>query len=400
MTLFGQLSGPGSTVTRLTAYPSGGSPDPVFVFCTSSPADRGAMMAISPGGTAPFTFTWNSWNNVSKAFDIFIKTEVSAFSSQIVNLQEGGYRVRITDGGGYDTTLTGWIFLNKPIAEASLQNFTCDYVALKGKARADIFTYNDPVTGNAVNLPGSVTFLWSSDPVSSIPFPSAYTNPALFETNPVTYNPPLDDVTYKLTVTDNNTCQSDSAFFYTSIHVKADFDVDPAEGEAPLEITVTDKSIRAARYVWFFGDDTISTQKDPGPHKYYKPGEYTLKLFIESDLFCTDSADIKKVTVLPSMLDIPNVFTPDGDNINDVFIVDAASLRFLQVQIFSRSGLKVYEFAGNSDTISEWTGWDGNVNGGSSKASPGIYMYIIKAVGWDDVVYEGRVYRGVLYLYR
>jgi len=396
----GQLTGPGSSMTRSTAYPSGGQPDQIFVFCVTNTSQRGAIQAMSPGGTGPFTFTWNQWNGVSKAFDLFIKTEVNPVSSIASNLNEGGYRVRITDGGGYDTTLTGWVFLNKPIAEASLLDFKCDYVALRGKAQPEIFVYADPVTGNNVNLPGSVSFLWSSTPVSAIPFPSSYTNPALFETNPVTFSPPLVDVTYKLTVTDNNTCQSDSSFFYTSIHVQGAFSVDPIEGEAPLEVTVTDNSVRALKYVWQFGDDSTSTLANPAPHTYFKPGEYTIRLFVESDLFCTDSADIRKVTVLPSLLDVPNVFTPDGDNINDYFMVDARSLRFLQIQIFSRSGKKVYEFTGNSAQIKEWRGWDGSINGTSAKASPGVYMYLIQALGWDDKEYEGRTYRGVVHLYR
>ena len=80
-------------------------------------------------------------------------------------------------------------------------------------------------------------FLWSSDPPSSIPFPD-------FELNPQTFNPPLVDVTYKLQVSDSFGCISESSFFYESIHVKAEFSVDPQNGEAPLEVAITDKSVR------------------------------------------------------------------------------------------------------------------------------------------------------------
>ena len=34
-----------------------------------------------------------------------------------------------------------------------------------------------------------------------------------------------------------------------------------------------------------------------------------------------------KIVVEPSKLDIPNVFTPDGDGLNDNFIVESKSLR-------------------------------------------------------------------------
>ena len=38
-----------------------------------------------------------------------------------------------------------------------------------------------------------VSFMWSSDPESQIPYPS-------IELNPITYTPPLEDVTYRLRV--------------------------------------------------------------------------------------------------------------------------------------------------------------------------------------------------------
>ena len=92
---------------------------------------------------------------------------------------------------------------------------------------------------------------------------------------------------------------------------KADFSVDPSSGEAPLEVTFTDKSIRASKYRWEFGDDSVSVLSDPEPHTYYIPDEYSVKLTIESDLHCIDSVRFDKIVVDPSALAIPNVFTPE-----------------------------------------------------------------------------------------
>ena len=211
------------------------------------------------------------------------------------------------------------------------------------------------LTGIPVKLPDDVRFLWSSDPASSIPYPD-------FEINPQTFNPPLVDVTYKLQVSDSFGCISESSFFYESIHVKADFSVDPDKGEAPLEVTFTDKSIRGFKYKWEFGDgkDSISELKNPDPHIYYKPGEYSVKLTIESELHCIDSMRFDKIVVDPSELKIPNVFTPDGDGLNDNFMVESKSLRHISVEVFSRSGMKVYDFYGEGERLREWKGWDGN----------------------------------------
>jgi hypothetical protein len=81
-------------------------------------------------------------------------------------------------------------------------------------------------------------------------------------------------------------------------------------------------------------------------------------------------------------------------------MVDKRSLKTISVDIFSRSGLRVYSFYGEGDMVKAWNGWDGYVNNSSFKASPGIYFYIIRARGWDDIKYEGKEYRGFVYLYR
>ena len=40
------------------------------------------------------------------------------------------------------------------------------------------------------------------------------------------------------------------------------------------------------------------------------------------------------------------------------------------------------------------------MNNSSIKASPGVYFYLVRAYGWDDVDYNGEEYRGFFYLYR
>jgi gliding motility-associated-like protein len=172
------------------------------------------------------------------------------------------------------------------------------------------------------------------------------------------------------------------------------------EGEAPLEVSITDNSIRGYIYEWDFGDDSVSHLSNPLPHKYYRPGEYTILLTIESELHCIDSLRSLKIAVERSSLAIPNVFTPDGDGYNDRFMVLSKSLRSVSMEVFSRSGLKVYGFSGEGERLKNWTGWDGNINNSSIKASPGIYFYIIRAFGWDDINYDSKEYRGVVYLYR
>jgi gliding motility-associated-like protein len=397
-----QLSAPGANAVRYTSYPSSTVKDPVFIFCGASGSQKGLINASSPSGTAPFNFTWYKWSDVTKSFSILFKTQTGVTTSSASDLDDGGYRVLIS--GGKDTTLTGWVFIDKPFSSAALQNFTCDYVALKGQAAIDIFKYRNIANGDSITLPNKASFLWSSDPPSSIPYPDFYLDPR-------TFDPPLVDVTYKLEVSDDFGCKSESSFFYKSIHVKADFTADPVKGEAPLVVTFTDNSVRASRYKWEFGDSIASAltirqtyssvSSTPDPHTYYIPGEYSVKLTVESDLHCIDSMRLdQKIIVDESELHVPNVFTPNGDGINDNFMIEAKSLSSLSVEIFSKSGVKVYSFYGEGKLITDWKGWDGNVNNTSAKASPGVYFYVMKASGWDNKRYSGKEYRGFVYLYR
>lgn len=389
-----QINSAYANAVRYTQYPSAQAVrHPVFIFCNSTGNVKGSIEAVSPGGTGPFNFTWHKWDSTNKNFTVFIRSDEGVFSSSLLNLSEGGYRVRVTDAGGYDTSLFAWIHLDKPVAVAKLRNYTCDYVALEGVAAIDTFYYYDPVNGNPVRLKNAVSFLWSSTPASVIPYPS-------LDKNPVTYTPPLEDVVYNLQVTDSFMCVSQSSFPYTSIHVKAALDVNPLKGEAPLEVTVTDKSIRGFSYLWRFGDDSTSNVKNPPPHIYYRPGEYQITLVVESRNLCIDSVKSEKIFVEPSELSIPNVFTPNDDGINDFFIVQDKSLRSLNIEIFSRSGLMVYSFYGEGQALAQWQGWDGTVNRSSVKAAPGIYFYVIRARGWDDKIYDGKEFRGFFYLYR
>jgi gliding motility-associated-like protein len=392
-----QFSAPGSSAVRFTTYPS--SPkvkDPIFIYCNTSGSQKATLNARSPHGNTPFNYTWYQWSDATKSFSTLLKTETGVLTSSSSNLNEGGYKVVIS--GGFDTTLVSWIAIDKPFASAALQNATCDYVALKGKAAVDTFFYRNIANGIPVRLANGVKFLWSSEPSSSIPFPD-------FSLTPQTFDPPLVDVTYNLQVTDSFGCVSESSFPYKTIRVKADFTLDPYTGQAPLSVSINDNSVRATNYLWEFGDpnDTTTSKKsNPDPRIYYRPGEYSIKLTVENDAtHCIDSLrSEQKIVVDKSKLNVPNVFTPNGDGVNDNFVVESKSLMTLSMEVFSRSGMRVYSFYGQSDLIPSWTGWDGNVNSSSVKAAPGIYFYIIKAKGWDDIEYGGKEYRGFVYLYR
>ncbi|HEX6428913.1 MAG TPA: PKD domain-containing protein [Niastella sp.] len=169
---------------------------------------------------------------------------------------------------------------------------------------------------------------------------------------------------------------------------EASFTVSPVEN-VPIELHLanfvfTSNSYNTASYTWDFGDGTTSSQANPS-HQYQYPGDYTVTLHAINDIGCEDTAVLQFLKIIPDkVLIIPNVFSPNGDGINDKW--DIAGLRGATnctVEIFNRWGQPVY----NSHDYN--TPWDGTWKG---KPLPvATYYYVIKTVtrnynGWVAVI--------------
>jgi gliding motility-associated-like protein len=152
------------------------------------------------------------------------------------------------------------------------------------------------------------------------------------------------------------------------------------------------------RCEWNFGDGTKLKNCDPMvEHTYTKSGCYEPFLIVMNrDLpECRDTARLEACIQIDdeSMIEVPNIFSPNGDGTNDFFQVKARTLKTFKGQIVNRWGRVVYEWENWQDYEA---GWDGNLEGGT-KAAPGVYYYIIIATGWDDKDYN---IQGALHLMR
>jgi gliding motility-associated-like protein len=73
---------------------------------------------------------------------------------------------------------------------------------------------------------------------------------------------------------------------------------------------------------------------------------------------------------------IPNAFTPDGDNLNDVFMVRGTGIANVRsFRVFNRYGEIVFQrFDVQPNTPAN--GWDGSIRG--KKGTPAVYGYIVE----------------------
>jgi len=89
-------------------------------------------------------------------------------------------------------------------------------------------------------------------------------------------------------------------------------------------------------------------------------------------------------------IEVPNVFTPDGDGKNDLFVVKSAgtSDKKLKLMIYTRNGDLIYE------KIGPIVYWDGKLASGNY-AQEGVYYYIVVPKNNSE-----RAKKGFFHLYR
>lgn len=87
---------------------------------------------------------------------------------------------------------------------------------------------------------------------------------------------------------------------------------------------------------------------------------------------------------LDNAIDVPNVFTPDGDGVNDLFVVKSSgdANNKLKLQIYTRNGDLLYE------KIAPVVYWDGRLASGNY-AKQGVYYYIVVPQNDPDLAKKG-----------
>ena len=161
----------------------------------------------------------------------------------------------------------------------------------------------------------------------------------------------------------------------TVSEVEADFDMD--QNQLPF-VTFTNKSKNAVRYEWNFGHPSsgsrnFSTLENPTHNFVGDSGSFTVCLMAYNELDCMDS--ICKTTFPAEVrIVIPNVFTPNGDDFNDAYDIDAVGIVKYNLAIFDRWGDRVYE--SERDGIgNDGVNWNGKVRNTGRECPDGTYFF-------------------------
>ena len=181
--------------------------------------------------------------------------------------------------------------------------------------------------------------------------------------------------TVNLNVTDTNNCVGTASTMVVSYPLPTtDFNYTPQPVTilSPQVHFINQSSDSINNYSWSFGDinnnmDT-SSLKNP-THIYPATGTYNVILTATSPKGC--SASVTKLIMIEDyVLYVPNIFTPNGDNINDDFFIKGVDLYDFNCKIFDRWGELIYEWSDISG------GWDGKNRSGLN-CNDGVYYYLV-----------------------
>jgi gliding motility-associated-like protein len=180
-----------------------------------------------------------------------------------------------------------------------------------------------------------------------------------------------------LTVTDENGCSAvtdGNSTVEIFPQAEADFGLSNYNIEM-LDPTVTffNYSSNADNYIWDFGDGNISGNVQP-THVYGEHGNYIITLFVNNAYNCPDTAELA-ITVKPSHgIFVPNAFTPDGDDYNNVFSAQGFGIsdQGFKLLIFNRWGEVLFE------SYDMTVGWSGTYGANSEIVKEGVYIWVIE----------------------
>ncbi len=234
---------------------------------------------------------------------------------------------------------------------------------------SDVTTGCNPQTITFTNTsPGSSNCVWNFQGYPSQNGCGSVTN--LYDT------PGTFDV--GLTITDANGCTNsltNVGMITIFPRPDADFSVSPTEASLmDPHFEFTNSSTDALIYFWTFGDGTSSNVTNP-THTYIQaPGSYQVMLYANSGP-CIDSAWVTIGVKDELIYYVPNTFTPDGDEHNNVFLPifnQGFDIQSYTMLIFNRWGEVLFE-THNLDV-----GWDGYYKTQLCKEGDYVYKIVIK----------------------
>ena len=312
---------------------------PIILATTSSHVDElcnggisGVASVTASGGTPSYTYLWNNGQT----------------SATVSGLTAGTYSVIVTDSHGCTSVKSETIIEPSPI---TLSVTGTDSICMGSSA-----VLNASTSGGTP----SYTYVWVPGPYSG---------------SSVAVNP-TSATSYSVSLTDANGCTSSlTTPFIVSVNPSPTALFDTAStGMYGSLFSFTDlstPSVTITAWNWNFGDNSSGSNLQNPVHTFPGSGTYTVTEIAYNQFGCPDTFQIT-VYVDEGIL-IPNVFSPDGNGVNDVWYIPNSGMKEFHVEIFDRWGAKVFE------TTADEIRWDGRSTAGIP-LTDGTYYFTLHAI--------------------
>ncbi len=201
-------------------------------------------------------------------------------------------------------------------------------------------------------------------------------NDSIFSDTVVYFNFPFAGVySYSLLLTDNNKC-TDTIMGRNSIVInqtpKAKMSVNPKYASIlNPQFTFID-STQEHHYTNFYLGDGSYSNAPRILYNYKNIGQFDYTFIASTEHGCADTLTGSLFVDDIGDSYVPNVFTPNGDGVNERFCIKGENITASDMTIFNRWGGKVFE------TTDALAGWDGIEKHSGRPCSDGTYMYVIK----------------------
>lgn len=176
--------------------------------------------------------------------------------------------------------------------------------------------------------------------------------------------------------------------------VLASFTASPTSGPAPLVVNVTNTSNGGTSYNWLVNGQFVSSAFEP-EIIIDEIAAHELTLVVTDANGCNSAFSVTLAVWEGVEIEIPNVFTPNNDGVNDYFGITINSALPARVVLLNRWGNVIRE----EDLITkegEFTElWDGKIN--QIEATSGVYFYKLEVDSPSGEVVE---YTGFFNLFR
>lgn len=335
-------------------------------------------------GYGPYSYSWNYMNQTNDTAYLAISQNGSI-----------DYIVTAIDACGNTGTDTVTVTMNQTLAIDTMgtentsycQNTGVVWGMAEGVTGQPQYNWNGPSPGGGFNIDASVM-----------------------------QNLPAG--TYIFTVTDDVCTVVDSIVVNTNAGPIANFTQSVTAGCSPLTVTFTNTSQNTNSYSWSMGNGNNFNTTSTASFDQVYTEDATITL-IASDGVCSDTiigfVDISICGCMSPIalnynplaviddgscifptptVQIPNVFTPNGDQINDVFELTTTNAQLVEFTITNRYGSVVYTGSGPgvASILGTPPAWDGKING--QMASEGVYFcqYRVVGVAGDELIGQGFVH--------